>query len=155
MPDSQKLRFYSPYSAALALTGNYRRMFLMVEYLVLFGPLLAIAAVGLAVFPLGLFMGSQGMLLASLPIVLIELFALCGLYGSFQLVRKGIDSTIVISSPAIIAIQIFLGFVAVIAFCFMGVFNSFGWHLYVVGAPIVGVAHLVYLNKGYLFAKTR
>jgi len=126
-------------------------MFLIIEYLILFGPALVIAGVGLAMFPLGILMGSQGMLFGAIPVVLIELFSLLGLYGCFQLVRKRLDPTIKIAKPIVLIFQVLLGMVAVVAFGLMGAFYEFGWHLYMLGAPVLGALHLVYLNKGYLF----
>ncbi len=125
-------------------------MLLIIEYLVLFGPALMFAGVGLSMFPLGLVMGSQGVLLGAIPVVLIELFSLFGLYGCFQLLRKSLDKDIEIAKPAVVMGYITLGIAAVVAFGLMGAFYEIGWHLYILGAPMVGAVHLVYLNRGYL-----
>ncbi|MBB6521915.1 hypothetical protein [Pseudoteredinibacter isoporae] len=129
-------------------------MFLIIEYLLLFGPALLFVGVGLAVFPLSLFLGSHGLLLEMIPILLIEIFSLLGLYACFQLVRKRLNPAIEISSPRVITLQILLGILATIAFWFLGVFDNFGWHLYIFIAPALGAIHLIYLNRYYLLSKS-
>ncbi|MCV6623244.1 MAG: hypothetical protein OIF51_15995 [Cellvibrionaceae bacterium] len=126
-------------------------MLLIIEYLILFGPALMFAGVGLAMFPLGILLGSQGMLMGAVPMILIELFSLLGLYGCFQLVRKHSDPSVLVAKPKVLLVQVLLGLFAVIAFGLMGAFYEFGWHLYLLLAPIIGAVHLVYLNREYLF----
>jgi len=126
-------------------------MLLLIEYLILFGPALLFAGIGLAIFPLGLLMGSQGIFIGTILIVLIELFSLLGLYGCFQLVRKRLDPTILVAKPMVLLIQVLLGVVVVISFGLMDPFNETWWHLYMLGAPVIGALHLIYLNRWYLF----
>ncbi|UUY08165.1 hypothetical protein LRS11_20575 [Pseudomonas sp. J452] len=127
-------------------------MLLLIEYLILFGPALMFAGIGIAILPLGLLMGGHGMFISGISIiVLIELFSLLGLYGCFQLLRKRLDPTISVAKPAALLIQVLLGGVAVIAFGLMGAFYEIGWHLYILGAPVIGALHLIYLNREYLF----
>ena len=126
-------------------------MFLILEYLVLFGPALLLAAVGLAALPLGLMLSVQGMPLAGLPVLGIELCALAGLYACFQLVRIKLNQSTQISKPIVIHVFLFLGILAIISFGLMGAFYSIGWHLYFIVAPLIGMAHLVYINRCYLY----
>lgn len=128
-------------------------MLLIIECMVLFGPAILLTAVGLAVFPLALIMGSQGMLWGVLPVVMMEIFSLLGLYSCFQLVRKYLDATIIIPGPLFILTGIVLGFVAMFLFGLMGAFYLSGWNIYVLAGPSFGAFHLLYLNRAFLFRK--
>ena len=127
------------------------KMFLIIESLILFGPALMFAGVGLALIPSVLGMVLQGVLLLPALIVLVELFSLAGLYSCFQLVQKRLEPTVEIPKPKVILVYITLGYIAAIFLILLGQFYTASWQLYVLSAPSIGAVHLVYLNRSYLF----
>ncbi len=59
------------------------KMLLIIEYFILFAPALIFVSIGLAMFLLALFIGSQGLLMGAIPMVFIEIFSLLALYNGF------------------------------------------------------------------------